>query len=148
MAVIENDVIKVTVSSSSTRNVIRVSPGVSALSSVSLSLNELNDVDITGIEERRYTSSDVNASDMATIAAKKAIEDAARAKREFQQKTEGAARQAEAARQAAAARASAVAQEKANRDAARRDGGNRDNKGADYSSAGKTGAKSGFGYGL
>ena len=33
--------------------------------------------DITGIEERRYTSSDVNASDMATIAAKKAIEDAA-----------------------------------------------------------------------
>jgi 3-oxoacyl-[acyl-carrier-protein] synthase-3 len=32
--------------------------------------------DITGIEERRYTSSDVNASDMATIAAKKAIEDA------------------------------------------------------------------------
>ena len=26
--------------------------------------------DITGIEERRYTSSDVNASDMATIAAK------------------------------------------------------------------------------
>jgi len=49
MAVIENDVIKVTVSSSSTRNVIRVSPGVSALSSVSLSLNELNDVDTTGI---------------------------------------------------------------------------------------------------
>jgi len=33
--------------------------------------------DITGIEERRYTSSEVNASDMATIAAKKAIEDAA-----------------------------------------------------------------------
>ena len=32
--------------------------------------------DITGIEERRYTSSDINASDMATIAAKKAIEDA------------------------------------------------------------------------
>jgi len=49
MAVIENDVIKVTVSSSSTKNVIKVSPGVAALSSVSLSLNELNDVDTTGI---------------------------------------------------------------------------------------------------
>jgi hypothetical protein len=94
------------------------------------------------------TQAQVRSKYAKELAAQKSIEDAARAKREFQQKTEGAARQAEAARQAAAARASAVAQEKANRDAARRDGGNRDNKGADYSSAGKTGAKSGFGYGL
>ena len=88
------------------------------------------------------TQAQVRSKYAKELAAQKSIEDAARAKREFQQKTEGAARQA------AAARASAVAQEKANRDAARRDGGNRDNKGADYSSAGKTGAKSGFGYGL
>jgi 3-oxoacyl-[acyl-carrier-protein] synthase-3 len=32
--------------------------------------------DITGIEERRYATTNLNASDMATIAAKKAIEDA------------------------------------------------------------------------
>lgn len=32
--------------------------------------------DITGIEERRYASDDLNTSDIATIAAKKAIEDA------------------------------------------------------------------------
>ena len=49
MAVIENDVIKVTVSNSSSKNVIRVSPGVAALSSVSISLNELNNVDTSGI---------------------------------------------------------------------------------------------------
>ncbi len=49
MAVIENDVIKVTVSNSNTRNVIQVSPGVSALSSVSLSLNDLNNVNTSGI---------------------------------------------------------------------------------------------------
>jgi hypothetical protein len=49
MAVIENDVIKVTVSNSGTKNVIRVSPGVAALASVSLSLNDLNNVDTSGI---------------------------------------------------------------------------------------------------
>ncbi len=49
MAVIENDVIKVTVSSSGTKNIIRVSPGVAALASVSLSLNDLNNVDTSGI---------------------------------------------------------------------------------------------------
>ena len=49
MATVENDVIKVTVSNGSTRNVITVSPGVSALSSVSLSLNDLSNVDTSGI---------------------------------------------------------------------------------------------------
>ncbi len=49
MAVIENDVIKVTVSNSGTKNVIRVSPGVAALASVSISLNDLNNVDTSGI---------------------------------------------------------------------------------------------------
>jgi len=44
--------------------------------------------DITGIEERRYTSSDVNASDMATIAAKKAIEDFAKATNDFDPRKE------------------------------------------------------------
>ena len=40
--------------------------------------NEIADKfrDITGIEERRYADSDINTSDMATIAARRAIEDA------------------------------------------------------------------------
>jgi hypothetical protein len=85
------------------------------------------------------TQAQVRSKYAKELAAQKSIEDAARAKREFQQKTEGAARQAEAARQAAAARASAVAQEKANRDAARRDG--------DGGGGGKSAPSSGTGRG-
>jgi hypothetical protein len=85
------------------------------------------------------TQAQVRSKYAKELAAQKSIEDAARAKREFQQKTEGAARQAEAARQAAAARASAVAQEKANRDAARR--------GGDGGGGGKSAPSSGTGRG-
>jgi hypothetical protein len=67
------------------------------------------------------------------LAKQKAIEDAARAKREFQQKTEGAARQAEAAKQAAAAK-KAAAEKAANDAAIRRSGG--ENRGRDAPSSG------------
>jgi len=68
------------------------------------------------------TQAQVRSKYAKELAAQKSIEDAARAKREFQQKTEGAARQAEAAKKAADKKA---ADKKAaeNRDAARGGGG-------------------------
>ena len=49
MATVDNDIIKITLASNSSGNVITVSPGISALGSVSISLNEINNVDTTGI---------------------------------------------------------------------------------------------------
>ena len=49
MATVDNDIIKITLSNTASGNVITVSPGISALSSVSLSLNDLSNVDTSGI---------------------------------------------------------------------------------------------------
>ena len=49
MATVDNDIIKITLSNTASGNIITVSPGISALSSVSLSLNDLSNVDTSGI---------------------------------------------------------------------------------------------------